>query len=187
MTDFERPISLLALVGSLRASSYSAAVLRALCKALPASVEINTAKLDAMPFYNADLDGAAPPEAVVQFRRQVADCDGVLVVTPEYNYGLPAVLKNAVDWASRPAYASVLRDKPVAYITISPGLYGGVRAQAHLQQLFGATLSRPVNAPQVAIAKIGEKTADGLLTDPDSLGFAMETVRSLIALIPVKS
>ncbi len=181
MMEHDQSISLLAMVGSLRADSYSRAVLRGLIKTLPARVSVDEASLDSMPFYNADLDRETGPSGVEAFKRHIESCDGIVVVTPEYNYGLPAVLKNAIDWASRPAYASVLKDKPVACITLSPGQFGGVRAHAHLQQLFAATLSRQITAPQVAIGNIASKIADGVLIDPDTLAFAHSTLDRLIA------
>ncbi|WP_414439746.1 NADPH-dependent FMN reductase [Burkholderia sp. 22PA0106] len=183
MSAADRTTTLLALVGSLRRASHSAAVLRAVAAAAPADVTFDTARLDALPFYNADLDGDPSPDSVQALRAQVERCDGILIVTPEYNHGLPAVLKNAIDWASRPAYTSALKDKPVGFVTLSPGQFGGIRAQAHLQQLFAATLSRQINAPQVAIAHVGAKVHDGVLTDPDACRFAQGVVMQLLALV----
>ena len=174
-------ISVLAISGSLREQSYSTAVIRTLAAAVPASVRVDQAEIGMLPFYNQDVDSDEKRPVVVRsFKERVARCDGLLVVTPEYNYGLPAVLKNAIDWASRPAYASVLKGKPVACMTTSPGPYGGVRAYAHLQQLFSATLSQQIVVPQVAIGSVADKVTDGLLSDAQSLVIAITALEKLI-------
>jgi chromate reductase len=174
-------ISVLAISGSLREQSYSTAVIRALAAAVPARVRVDQAEIGMLPFYNQDVDtDEKRPVLVRSFKERVAKCDGLLVVTPEYNYGLPAVLKNAIDWASRPSYASVLKGKPVVCMTASPGPYGGVRAHAHLQQLFSATLSQQIVVPQVAIGSVAGKVTDGLLSDAQSLVIAITALEKLI-------
>jgi chromate reductase len=174
-------ISLLGISGSLRRASYSTAILRTLSTALSQEASLQIFHLNSIPLYNEDLDGEDKPPSVLALTSAISACDGLVVVSPEYNYGIPGVLKNAIDWASRPAHKSVLKDKPVVYMTSSPGVYGGVRAQSHLQQLFAATLSRPVTTSQVAIPTIASKVADGHLVDDASTAFALAAVRALVA------
>jgi chromate reductase len=104
----------------------------------------------------------------------------LVLASPEYNYGVSGVLKNALDWASRPGYQSVLRDKPVLIMTSSPGMVGGVRAQGQLRQTLGATLSRVIAVPEVVISQVQTKIQDGRLTDAASLEFILEAFKVLL-------
>jgi chromate reductase len=137
--------------------------------------------LDGIPLYNQDLDGPGLPDAVRAFKAAVDSSDGVVMCSPEYNFGMPGVLKNAIDWASRPAFASPLKGKPVLVMTSSPAFTGGVRAQAQLRETLGGTLSRVIARPQVVIAGVNGKIEGGRLADAASLGFALEAVNDLIA------
>jgi chromate reductase len=169
---------------ALRAQSYSTAVLRTLIDHVSDNVRVEQVAISSLPFYNQDLDDEQTrPVAVTVFKERIRECDGLLVVTPEYNHGLPAVLKNAIDWASRPAYDSVLKDKPVACITASPSLYGGVRAHVHLQQLFASTLSRQIIMPPVALGGIGGKVVNGILSDGISLDLAIGALQRLVEFV----
>ena len=172
---------ILGIVGSLRRESYSGAVLKGLQEAARARVRFDTFPLGDVPLYNADLDGDQKPQPVVALKSAIHDCDGLVLSSPEYNYGVSGVLKNALDWASRPGYQSVLKDKPVLIMTSSPGLLGGVRAQAQLRQTLAGTLSRVVPVPEVAIAQVQTKIQDGRLTDPTSLKFVLEAFEVLLA------
>ena len=131
--------------------------------------------------YNADLDGEQKPEAVVALKNAIRDCEGLVLVSPEYNYGVPGVLKNALDWASRPGYQSVLKDKPVLIIASSPGMVGGARAYAQLRQTLSGTLSRIVVVPEVLIAHVQSKVHGGRLTDEASLKHMTEAFNALLA------
>src|SRR5690348_9795642 len=111
---------ILGIVGSLRRDSYSGAVLRGLQASVGERAHVEAFPLANVPMYNADLDGENKPEPVVALKNAIRDCDGLVIVSPEYNYGVPGVLKNALDWASRPAYQSVLKAKPVLIIANSP-------------------------------------------------------------------
>jgi len=143
MTPRSSPaLNLLAIPGSLRRESHCAAVLRSLPPLLPATVAFELFPLGEIPLYNADLDTDSPPAGVVRLKQAIAAADGLVVCSPEYNYGIPGVLKNAIDWASRPGFASPLRGKPVLVMTASPGTAGGVRAQAQIRDAFAATLAR---------------------------------------------
>lgn len=174
---------ILGIPGSLRQGSYSGAVLRGLQAVAADRARIEVLTLEHVPLYNADLDGDRPPESVVALKRAIHDCDGLVLSSPEYNYGVSGVLKNALDWASRPGYQSVLKDKPVLILTSSPGMVGGARAHAQLRQTLGATLSRVVAVPEVLIAQVHSKIQDGRLADTTSLKFVLEAFDALLATI----
>jgi chromate reductase len=173
----------LAIPGSLRQSSYSGAVARGLIEAARDRADIRLFTLEHVPLYNADLDGEQKPDGVAALKKAIHDADGLVLVSPEYNYGVPGVLKNALDWASRPGYQSVLRGKPVLCITTSPGLLGGARAQAQLRQTLAATLSQVVAIPELVIAQVGAKIQNGHLSDPTTLQFALDGIDALLAQI----
>ncbi len=123
MTDNTR---VLVLLGSLRADSHNRRIAEAICAQAPAGVTVEIADgLGELPFYNEDIDGEQAPAAAVRLREQVAAADRLLVVTPEYNGTMPAVLNNAIDWASRPFGASAIKDKPLAVVGTAGGQYGG--------------------------------------------------------------
>jgi chromate reductase len=178
----EQP-SILGIAGSLRRDSYSGAILRGLQAVAGDRARIESFSLAPVPLYNADLDGDHKPEAVVALKSAIRACEGLVLVSPEYNYGVSGVLKNALDWASRPGYQSVLKDKPVLIVTSSPGMLGGVRAQAQLRQTLAATLSRVIATPEVVISQVPAKIQDGRLTDPPSLKFMLEAFAALLAQI----
>jgi chromate reductase len=173
--------NILGIAGSLRRGSYSGAVLQGLVEAARDRARIETFSLDPIPLYNADLDGEQKPQSVVALKNAIRDCDGLVLVSPEYNYGVPGVLKNALDWASRPGYQSVLKDKPVLIIASSPGMIGGARAYAQLRQTLAGTLSRVVAVPEVLVSQVHTKIQDGRLTDPTSLKFMLDALDALVA------
>jgi chromate reductase len=126
---------ILAISGSLRRDSHNTRLLRAAAEMLPPGVElVHFDGLADVPAYNEDLDGDRAPEDVEALRAAIAEADALLIATPEYNASIPGVLKNAVDWASRPYPDNVLKDKPVAVIGASTGLFGAVWAQAELRK-----------------------------------------------------
>ncbi len=173
-------IRLVGISGSLRQASSNTAVLRTLQESMPAGVEMEMLPLDGIPLYNQDLDGPNPPDAVRSFKDAIAACDGIVICSPEYNFGMSGVLKNALDWASRPAFASPLKDKPVLLMSCSPAFTGGVRAQAQLRETLSGTLSRVIARPPVVMAAIHTKIENGRLTDETNLKFALEAVNDLI-------
>jgi chromate reductase len=116
-------------------------------------------------------------------KKAIHDCDGLMLVAPECHYGVSGVLKNALDWASRPGYQAVLKDKPVLIMTSSPGMAGGVRAQGQLRQTLAATLSRVIVGPEVLNSHIQTKIQDGRLIDSTSLKFMLEAFDLLSAAI----
>lgn len=174
-------IRILGLSGSLRRHSHSTAVLRTLADVLSPDAEIEIFSLAGIPLYDQDKDGEHAPEAVRALKAHIAKSHGLLIVTPEYNYGIPGVLKNALDWASRPGYGSVLKGKPVSIMSVSPAFTGGVRALAQLRETFAATLSRVVVGPDVVIASVGDKISDGRLIDDGALRFALDATAALLS------
>lgn len=158
-------IHVLGFAGSLRKKSYNLAVLRAAAELLPDGMSLEICDLSSLPFYNGDLDVDGGPEPVRHFKERIAAADALLIATPEYNYSIPGVLKNAIDWASRPPQSSPLNAKPLAIIGAG-GRFGTVRAQLHLRQIAVFTNMLPLNKPEVMIPMAWEKfDADGRLTD----------------------
>ena len=168
--------------GSLRAASSATAVVETVRDRLAGEVETSRFDIGALPHYNADLDPL--PETVVALKQAIAEADGLVIVTPEYNYSVPGVLKNAIDWASRPGYASVLRDKPVFVATVSGGALGGVRAQAHLKNILGGVLARTFVWQEVVVTNANAKVKDGRLADEATETFLMEAVNAFLATLP---
>lgn len=170
--------SLLFVPGSLRAASSSRATVRALIRRLGTDVESVVADIGLLPHYNADVTGDA---AVADWIAQVEAADGVVFVTPEYNYSLPGVLKNAIDWASRPAFESVFKGKQCFVLSVSGGALGGVRAQAHLKYVLNAMLGEVFVCREIVIANANAKVEDGVLTDDATLDFAEEKLGEFVA------
>ncbi|NBC66208.1 MAG: FMN reductase, partial [Bacteroidetes bacterium] len=140
-SDHNRDINILTFAGSLRKASYNKALLRAAKEIAPKSMEITIFDLEGIPLYNADLEAEGDPGRVVEFKQAIQKADGLLIATPEYNHGVPAVTKNAIDWASRPPKDSPLNEKPVGILGASPGLTGSARGQSQLRQAFEFTNS----------------------------------------------
>jgi chromate reductase len=120
-------------------------------------------------------------EAVQEFCSRIEQADGLVFVTPEYNYSIPGVLKNAIDWASRPALNSVFKDKPCFVISVSGGALGGVRAQAHLKYVLNGMLARVFVCPEIVIPLANQKVSDGYLEDEAVIGFAEDKLRAFLA------
>jgi chromate reductase len=182
-------MKVLGISGSLRGASYSTALLRALAELVPEGMELELWDgLRELPPFDEDAE-ADPGAAVDGLRAAIAGVDAVLIVTPEYNASVPGVLKNALDWASRPSAASPLRNKPVAIVAASPGAFGGVWAQADARRIL-ARIGARVVGPELAIAlvhtRIGEDgVPDQELTNElgvvfDALAEAVEA-RELVA------
>jgi len=134
-----------------------------------------------LPLYNEDEDGDNAPEEVRHFRDAIASSAGLIIATPEYNHGIPGVLKNALDWASRPYGKSALIEKPVLVISVSPAFTGGARAHAQVNETLLSIPARLVAGPQVVIGSIAEKLSMGA-RDQSFLSFALQSVDRLIAL-----
>lgn len=165
----ERELTILGISGSLREGSYNTATLRAAQELCPpgARIEVFT-ELGAIPAFNQDLENDAPA-AVCLLKRQVREADAILFVTPEYNYSVPGVLKNAIDWASRPYGDNAWSGKPAAIMGASVGMIGSARAQYHLRQMFVFLDMYAVNQPEVMIPMAADRFDDlGDLTDETS-------------------
>ncbi|MDD2177919.1 NAD(P)H-dependent oxidoreductase [Acidovorax sp. D2M1] len=155
-------------------------MLRSLQPLLPPEATLELFPLDEIPLYNADLDGDQPPAAVAQLKRAIESADGLVFCSPEYNYGIPGVLKNAIDWASRPGFASPLKGKPALVMTASPGTAGGVRAQAQIRDALAATLARPLVRQHIAIAGVATRIQEGQLVDKPTLDIIQAGLQELI-------
>ena len=173
-------LSLLGLSGSLRRASNSTAVLRGLQDALGFRTALDVFPLHAIPLYNEDDDAEHAPESVRALRSAIEASDGVIMISPEYNHGMSGVLKNALDWASRPYGRSVLKSKPVLTMTASPAFTGGVRAQQQMNETLASIPARPVLRPQIVIGGVHEKVRDGRLIDEAVLSFALAGVDDLL-------
>jgi chromate reductase len=153
----------LGISGSLRRDSYNHALLRAAAERLPAGAElVEFEGLREIPPYDADLEELETPAAVAELREAMREADAVLVATPEYNHSIPGALKNALDWASRPAGQSALTGKPAAVIGASTGMFGAVWAQAETRKVLGALGGRVVEA-ELPVAHAAELYEDGRL------------------------
>lgn len=155
-------MKILGIAGSLRTASLNRALLDAAAELAPEGVTLTVAELEGIPLFNADLE---PVPVVEAFKQAIADADAVLIATPEYNYGIPGVLKNALDWASRPAYRSVFAGKPVAVVSASPSIVGGVRAQGHLKLVLLGMASEVFPYPEFLVTGAHHKFDSGRLTD----------------------
>lgn len=140
-------MELLGISGSLRKASYNTKLLHAAARCLPEGVTMTVIGCGDLPLYDSDLDNETKPPSVEQLISAIGQCDGLLIATPEYNYSIPGVLKNAIDWASRPAYQSVLAGKPAGIVSASVSGVGGARAQQHLRDVFAATLTPVTPSP----------------------------------------
>jgi chromate reductase len=163
---------IIALCGSLRRGSFNRALLVACVELAPAGMTIEVRTVDGVPLFNEDDEAQGAPEAVARLREAIGAADGLLVATPEYNAGVPGVLKNALDWLSRPPGKSALRSKPVAILGTSPGVLGTARAQAHLRASFEFNACPVMPSPQVFVGMAREKfDADLRLTDEKTRAF----------------
>ena len=166
--------------GSLRAGSYSNAVLETLREIFADRADLEVYDLRAIPLYDQDFEGEKRPEPVKTLLSAIAECDGLVLCAPEFNHSIPGVLKNALDWASRPAFTSVMAHKPVAIMATSHGPLGGARCLEHMRAALDSMLSRVVLAREVMITSSADKIRDGRLVDENSLGFACAAVEALL-------
>jgi chromate reductase len=175
-------MKILGISGSLRRDSLNHALLREAAERLPAGAElIEFERLREIPPYDADLETFETPEAVAELREAMRDADAVLVATPEYNHSIPGVLKNALDWASRPAGQSALMGKPAAVIGASTGMFGAVWAQAETRKVLGALGGRVVEA-ELPVARAAELHRDGRLElSPEQSQHLEEILATLVA------
>ena len=157
MNTTNRPLRLLGISGSLRRAANSTALLNGLRALLPEGVDYQVMTLHAVPLYDGDVEAQGIPAGVAALKQAIEAADGVVIASPEYNFSIPGVLKNALDWASRPSGQSSFKGKRVLPLTSSAGPWGGVRAQAPLRDVLasiGAIVSPP---PHLAVAQAGQK------------------------------
>jgi chromate reductase len=174
-----QPIQILGIAGSLRRASYNRAALRAAMQLVPQDTALDIFELDGISGFNQDEEQNPPPK-VIELKRRIREADAILIVTPEYNYSIPGVLKNAIDWASRPYGDSAWNGKPVALMGASIGAIGTARAQYHLRQVFVFLNMFPINQPEVMISNAGERfDAGGNLTDETTKKLIRQLLQSL--------
>jgi chromate reductase len=159
-------IKVLGISGSLRTKSHNSALLRAAVRLAPAGMAIEIASIREIPQYDGDLEERGFPEPVLAFREKFRRADALLIATPEYNFSIPGVLKNVIDWLSRPPEQTITNGKPVA-IMGAGGRLGSARAQYHLRQVLGCLSMLPVPRPEVFVLNAWERiSADGTINDP---------------------
>jgi chromate reductase, NAD(P)H dehydrogenase (quinone) len=168
---------LLFMCGSLRAASSSRATVRALEASLKGKCGIEHADVASVPFYNADITDDPNVKRLIE---QIDAADGIVFVTPEYNYSVPGLLKNAIDWASRPAYQSVFKGKKCFVVSVSGGLLGGVRAQSHLKYILNGMLAVVFPWQEVVVTQANAKVKDGVMADEAVIEFATTAIEAFI-------
>ncbi|ANB17017.1 NADPH-dependent FMN reductase [Dokdonella koreensis] len=177
------PVRVVGVVASLRQGSYNRLLMRAAQEALPPGMQLELAEIADIPFYDGDVEAAGLPAPVQRFKAQIRAADALLIATPEYNYAIPGLLKNALDWASRPAGQSALAGKAMAVIGASTGVLGTARAQMQLRQLALGLDVQVANRPEVLLGHAASKfDAQGRLTDETArtlLGNLLLTLQSL--------
>src|SRR6266481_2078643 len=174
------PVRLIGMSGSLRSGSYSNAVLETLSEKFAGRADIEIYDLRPIPLYDQDFEGEKRPEPVKRLLAAIAGSDGLVLCAPEFNHSIPGVLKNALDWASRPAFTSVMAYKPVAIMATSRGALGGARCLEHMRVALDSCLSRITLAREVIISATDSKIRDGRLVDETSLGFACAAIEALL-------
>jgi chromate reductase, NAD(P)H dehydrogenase (quinone) len=174
-------IKILAFAGSLRQGSYNKALIRAAMEVEPENVAIETFDLEGIPPFNQDFE-MSPPERVKVFKEKIRNADALLIATPEYNYSVSGVLKNAIDCASRPRADTPLEGKPVAIMSASTGRFGGARAQYHLRQSFIFLNMHPVNKPEVMLTDASHNVdPEGRLTNEQTRQLIQQLVEALVS------
>ena len=170
------------IAGSLRRGSYNRALLRAAQELAPPDVEIRIFdRMAEIPLYNHDVEAEGVPEPVQALKRAIGEADALLFATPEYNHGVAGVLKNAIDWASRPARASVLSGKPAAILGASTGITGTARAQSQLREAFVFTNTPALLQPEILVYRAKEKfDEEGRLTDDKTREFVGKLLHALV-------
>jgi chromate reductase len=174
-------INVLGFAGSLRRASWNRGLLRAAQEAAPPDIAIEVFDIADIPLYSEDIRQRGFPAVVQSFRERIRAADALLIATPEYNYSVPGVLKNAIDWASRPP-DQPFHDKPVALMGASAGMFGTTRAQHHLRQSFVYLDGRLLARPEVLVPGAAQKfDADGNLTDEPTRKLVAELIAALAA------
>ena len=172
-------LKIIGFAGSLRKGSYNRSLLRSAGQLLPQDTILEIFDLSDIPPFNQDLE-ANMPAKVNEFKSKIRESDAILIATPEYNYSVPGVLKNAIDYASRPYGDNPFDDKPVAIMSASVGMLGGARAQYHLRQMFVFLNMHAINAPEVIVTSASNKfDAEGNLLDENTKRFLTQLLQNL--------
>ncbi len=175
-----KSVSIIGFTGSLRHNSYNKAALRAAIELLPDNASLEIVDIAEIPFFNEDLEIEGTPQSVVDFKKKLAAADAIVISTPEYNYSIPPVLKNALDWASRGTDLP-LNGKPLAIMSASPSMFGGARVQYHLRQVCVGLNLLPLNKPEVFITKANLKfDLDGKLINDKSRNSISKLLQALV-------
>ena len=177
----DKKVRILGFAGSLRKQSYNKAILAAAVEMVSENTTLEIFDLEGIPPFNQDLE-RQPPDRVKEFKSRIRAADAILIATPEYNYSIPGVLKNAIDWASRPYGDNALDGKPVAVMGASVGTLGTARAQYDLRRSFVFLNMFPLNQPEVMVPVVQDKVDDnGKLTDEKTRKKIKELLQSLVA------
>jgi chromate reductase, NAD(P)H dehydrogenase (quinone) len=175
-----KKLKILGFAGSLRKGSFNRALLRATEELLPANLTLEVFDIEGIPLFNQDIERDIPPK-VKEFKSKIREADALLISTPEYNYSVPGVLKNSIDWASRPYGDNPFDGKPVALMSASVGMLGGARAQYHLRQMFVFLNVYPINGPEVIVPFAQDKfDANGKLTDENTKKYLTQLLQKLV-------
>lgn len=175
-----KPVTILGFAGSLRKGSYNKALLRVAMELVPRDAKLEIFDLEGIPPFNQDLE-TQMPEKVKEFKARIRAADAILIATPEHNYSIPGVLKNAIDWASRPYGDNSFEGKPVAIMSASTGMIGGARAQYHLRQTFVFLNMHSINRPEVIVTFAPQKIdQNGRVTDETTRKFMRELLENLV-------
>jgi len=184
----DTPFTILGIPGSLREHSYNRGLIRAAQEVAPEGVEVRMYLLHDIPFFNEDVEAAGDPEPVRQFKAAIAAADALLIATPQYNRSVPGVLKNAIDWASRKPRGnveprvSVLENKPIAIVGVTPGKSFTEPAQIDLRKILTATYARLLPDPEVKLGKADERFADNPeIPDEETRRIIREVLDALVA------
>lgn len=176
----ETKLKILGFAGSLRAGSYNKSLLRAATNLMPEDSNLEIFDIDGIPAFNQDTENNMP-EKVKDFKSKIREADAILIATPEYNYSVPGVLKNAIDSATRPYGDNPFNEKPVAIMSASVGMLGGARAQYHLRQIFVYLNMHPINGPEVIVPFAQNKfDTNGNLVDENTQMFVRQLLQNLV-------
>jgi len=173
-------IKVLGFAGSLRQGSYNKALVRSAADLVPDDMQLEIFDLEGIPPFNQDIEQNMPNK-VREFKTKIREADAILIATPEYNFSIPGVLKNAIDWASRPYGDNPFDGKPVAIMSASPGMLGGANAQFHLRQTCVFLNMYPINKPLVIVTFAQDKfDANGKLVDDNTKKFLRQLLDNLV-------
>jgi len=179
MSRADETVRIVGISGSLRKASFSTSILKLLAERAAPAIQIQVVTLESIPLYNEDLDTKPGIPAVADLKRIITESDGVLITTPEYNHGVPGVLKNALDWLSRPVFESCFVNKPVSIISSSLAFTGGVRAQYQLREALISMHAHLVMGPEVVLAGIHTKLAEDAYQDEKGLEVMLRSLKRL--------